>query len=138
MERQFPGNGLLKSMVSLRPIPYSAIERYKQDFHKKSHTYETVPPHCQLLGIFDGEALAGYFVVAGYEDGDLEINQGYLNKEYRHKRLSACAMQLLEQRAKDSGFKKIILASSRSLKAYTQFMANMGYAPERIIFSKVV
>ncbi len=125
-------------MVSLRPVNFSAIERYIPDFQKRSKTAENVPNHAELLGIFDGDYLAGYFIVAGYETGELEINQGYLNQENRHKDMSKVAMCLLEQKAKKAGFKKVILASSRTLRAYTKFMKGLGYKPERIIYSKSV
>ncbi len=124
--------------ITLQPVNFSAIERYIPDFQERARNIDNVPEQAELFGIFDGEYMAGYFIVSGYNNGELEINHGYLNKENRHRHLSAVAMQLLEQKAKAAGYKKIILASSRTLKAYTKFMSNMGYKPERIIFSKQV
>lgn len=124
--------------IELRPVPFTQVEGYIADFQKRSKTHENVPVNAELVGIFANAQLAGYFIIAGHNDGNLEINQGYLNKEFRHKNISSLAMQVLEQKAKKAGYRKVILASSRTLKAYTHFMADMGYRPERIIFSKEV
>ena len=124
--------------MTLSPIPYEAIIKWLPDFHSKSHNQDPLPNNAELIGIFEGEYFIGYFIVTGSSDGDLEINHGYLCKEARHKKAYRLAMCLLEQQAKRIGYKRILLASSRSLKAYIKFMAEMNYKPERIIFSKVV
>lgn len=125
-------------MLELKPVAFSYIQHWFVDFQKKSKNYDIPSDTTETLGIFEDNKLVGYFIIQGYQDRDLEIQQGYLNKAARHKNLSPLAMGLLEQKAKKVGYKRIILASSRTLKAYTNFMSNMGYKPERIIFSKQV
>ena|SRR5438067_7795300 len=123
--------------MHLLPTSFEAIKASFEDFQSKQGTsYE--PPRAQspILGIYEDTNLIGYFILWPYDDGDLEINQGYLAPTARHKRLSKQAMTLLEASAKKSGFKRIILAAQRSLKAYVPFMEDMGYKPQRIVFSK--
>lgn len=125
-------------MIQLGPISYTDIQHWLPDFYKRANNYDTPQNEAQYVGVFSDGVLAGYFVVMGYLDGDLEIVQGYWSKPYRHKNLSKQAMILLETKAKSIGYKRILLASSRSLKAYTRFMKNLGYTPTRIIFSKEI
>lgn len=125
-------------MLSLQPISYEAIKPWLEDFCLKAKNREDLPSNAELLGICLDSTLVGYFIVTGYPDADLEINQGYLSIEARHIDLSKQAMNLLEAKAKASGYKRILLASSRTLKAYTKFMAAMDFKPSRIIFSKEI
>ena len=114
------------------------IQHLFADFQRKAKCYEMPTDDSFFIGIFVSEVLVGYFVLAGYDDGDLEIQQGYLRPIAQHKRLSYTAMKLLHEQARLSGFKKIILKASRTLRAYTRFMRNLGYVPESIIFSRSI
>lgn len=123
-------------MITLQPTSYECIKPWIADLIRRSHNHDNIPEKAELLGIYSDNTLAGYYIVTGYSDGDLEINQGYLSKEFRHKRLPALAMQLLEHKARQAGFRRVVLASSRTLKAYTKFMQDLGYRPERIVYFK--
>ncbi len=123
-------------MLSLRPTRFEDIAKWFVDFQKKSRCFELPTDEHQFIGIYLDDILIGYFVLFDYRDGTLEITQGYLKPIARHKQLSYDSMRLLEEKASRVGFRQIILKASRTLKAYTKFMGNLGFKPESIIYSK--
>lgn len=123
-------------MLTLQVVPFESIQQWFVDFQKKSHCYEMPEDTTTNIGVFLETTLIGYFILQDYEDGTLEIQQGYLKPIARHKQLSYDSMKLLQQKAKERGYKRIILKASRTLKAYTKFMGNLGFRPQTIIFSK--
>lgn len=123
-------------MIRLAPVDFLSIQKWFVDYQKKSKNFEMPPEHGEMLGIFRGEELIGYFIVVPYINKTLEINQGYLKPEARHKNLSRISMQLLEEKAKAVGIKKIILGTNRAVGSYIQFMRSMNYHVERAIFGK--
>lgn len=126
-------------MLSLIPIDRILISKWLVDFQKKAKTFELPPEDSTILGIYSDFILVGYFVLVEYKtEGILEINQGYLLKEARHKHFDIDAMHLLEQAAKNVGYKQISLKVSRSFRAYKQFIQALGYKQVSIIFSKEV
>lgn len=124
--------------MELKPVSFDVIKPFLQDFYSKSIRREYPQIGSEIFGIYEDSQLVGYFITYAYKNRDLEINQGYLCKEFRHKRLSALAMTLLEQKAKKAGFKRVVLAASRTLKGYTHWMQGMGYKPMRIEFCKEI
>ena len=125
-------------MLELRPVDFNQVQHWFVDFQKKSKCFELPPEEAEFIGIYLDSVLVGYFALVGYEDGTLEINQGYLQPIARHKALSYASMKMIHTNAKLLGFKKIILKASRSLKSYTRFMHNLGFKPESIIFSREI
>lgn len=125
-------------MIHLAPVEFLAVQHWFVDYQKKSKNFEMPPEDAGLLGIYRGTELIGYFITTCYQDGDVEINQGYLKPEARHKNLSRISMELLEDRVKKAGYKKIVLGTNRAVGSYIQFMRKMGFNIERAIFSKQV
>lgn len=126
-------------MLRLAPVDFLKIQHWFVDYQKKSKNYELPPEQAELIGIYRGDELIGYFVTMAYKDtGIIEINQGYLKPEAGHKNLSRISMQLLEQVTKQHGYKKIMLSTNRAVGSYIKFMAGMGYQLERAIFGKEV
>lgn len=125
-------------MIKLLPVDFSKIQSWFTDYQKKSRNFEMPPEEAELLGIYRGEELIGYFITVCYETGLVEINQGYLKPEARHKNLSKIAMKLLEQLVKSKGYKKIALSTNRAVGSYIRFMRSMDYSIEKAIFSKEV
>lgn len=125
-------------MLSLKPINFLSIQPWFKDFQKRSKCTELPPKGHEILGIYRGEELIGYFIIVCYTSGVVEINQGYLKPEARHKNLSKISMRLLEDLAKQKGFKKIMLGTNRAVGSYQSFMRKMGYNLVRAIFSKDV
>lgn len=126
-------------MLELKPTDFYSVQHWFVDFQKKSKGYEIPPEDAVILGIFDDAKLVGYYVLVEYkEEKVLEVNQGYLSKEARHQNLSPLCMSLLEDRAKELGYKKIMLQAQRSIQSYIKFMDRMGYRADRVIFSKEI
>ena|SRR5258708_39976952 len=125
-------------MIYLKPVAFGEIQHWFVDYQKKSKNYEMPPEEAELIGIYRSEELIGYFITVCYDSGTIEINQGYLKSEARHKNLSRIAMGLLETLVKEKGFNKIYLATNRAVGSYQSFMKNMGYSLVRAEFSKEV
>ena len=125
-------------MIRLAPVDFLKIHQWFVDFQKKSKNFEMPPDEGELIGIYRGEELIGYFITVLYTDGTLEINQGYLKPEARHKNLSKISVGLLEESAKKLGVKKIMLGTNRAVGSYIRFMRTMGFSIERAIFSKEI
>lgn len=125
-------------MIKLAPVEFSNIQHWFVDYQKKSKNFEMPPEGSEYIGIYKGEELLGYFITTGYDNEVVNINQGYLKPEARHKNLSRISMELLEQGIKKAGYKKIVLGTNRAVGSYIQFMRKMGFSIERAIFSKAV
>ena len=125
-------------MLSLRPVDFYSIQHWFVDFQKKSKCYELPPDEAELSGVYQNEKLIGYFITIGYNYTDLVILQGYLAPEVRHENISNKAMNILEERAKEAGYKRIVIETQRSHKSYIKFMKSMGYGVIKTIFSKEV
>jgi GNAT superfamily N-acetyltransferase len=126
-------------MLKLKPVDFTDISKYFVDFQKHSKFYEMPPEQGRILGIFDYEnKLIGYFILLVFKDQTVWIEQGYLTKEARHKGYPKKAMKLLEERIKKAGLKIIKLQTVSRFKSYLNFAQDLGYKPERIVFSKEV
>lgn len=125
-------------MLSLKSVHFNDIQHWFVDYQKKSKNYEMPSEHAECLGIYKDQELIGYFIVVCYEEGTVEINQGYLKPAVRHKQYSPIAMKLLEQLAKEKGFKRILLGTNRAANSYIKFMSGMGYTLSRAEFSKEI
>lgn len=126
-------------MLELKVVDFLTVQKFFVDFQKHSKCFELPPEVTEYIGVYDQSKLIGYFALVAYNDGDLEVNQGYLVKDARHiKNLSQQCMQLLEQKAKEIGFKKIVLQTQSRFRSYLKFMSGMGYKPNRLIFSKEI
>jgi GNAT superfamily N-acetyltransferase len=123
-------------MIRLAPVDFLKIQHWFVDYQKKSKNYEMPPEEAEILGIYKAEELIGYFIVVCYKSGLVEINQGYLKPDARHKLYSRVAMELLEKLVKDKGFNRIQLATNRAVGSYQRFMRNLGFSLVRAEFAK--
>lgn len=123
-------------MVELRGVDFWIIQKYFLDFQKKTKDFDLPQETAELLGIYEDGTLVGYFVTQGYDFLELEILQGYLIKEHRHKGLQYESMKALEDLAKKNGYKKLLLATNRSNRAYPLMAKNMGFKQDKIIYGK--
>ncbi len=123
-------------MLKLAPVDFLQIQHWFVDYQKKSKCYEMPPEEGQCLGIYKTNELIGYFILICNKNKTIEINQGYLKPEARHKNLSKISMELLEKLAKEKKYTKILLGTNRAVGSYIKFMRNMGYSVERAIFAK--
>lgn len=123
-------------MFHLKPVSFYDIQHWFVDYQKKSKNFEIPPEEGEMIGIFRDQDLIGYFITLAYQDRHLEINQGYLRQDARHKRISQIAMSLLEKLAKSKGYTRIDLGTNRAVGSYQAFMRNLGYRLVRAEFSK--
>ncbi len=124
-------------MLELKTIDYLILSKWFIDFQKKSKCLEIPPDEAECLGIYENNELIGYFIVLSSSD-TLDIVQGYLSKEARHKNLSPECMRLLEYLAKKAGHTKIRLQTQSRFKSYIEFMKAMKYKPTNLVFSKEI
>lgn len=125
-------------MIELRPAAFLEVQKYFVDFQKKARHFEMPTDDSECIGIYSNGLMAGYFIVAGYEDGTFDIEQFYLKPEARHKHLQYDATRLLIAYAASQGYKTINLKTSRSFRAYSQIMKDLGFQTESVIYSKVI
>lgn len=62
-----------------------------------------------------------------YDDKTAEIKRVFIIEEYRRKGLSNQLMSLLENKAKEKGYKKLILETGEPLDAAMKLYSNIGY-----------
>lgn len=125
-------------MLYLKPVTFEAIRHWGVDYQKKSRNLELIPDEAELLGIYRNEELIGYFATLCFTNGVVEINQGYLKPEARHKSYNKIALKLLEDAVKKAGYKEILLGTNRAVGSYQRFMRECGFNLSRAIFSKKV
>jgi GNAT superfamily N-acetyltransferase len=123
-------------MLQLSPVSFEVIQNYFVDFQKKSKCFEMPPETGEIIGIYLDAVLIGYFITQAYDNGSIEINQGYLLPKYRHLNLSKDCTALLEHFCKKAGFKTMLLGTHNRFKAYLKFAKGLGYKPQQLIFSK--
>lgn len=123
-------------MVELIPVAFQDIQHWFVDFQKKSKCFEIPPEESEFIGIYTDQELVGYFVLVGYDDGVIDINQGYLKPSARHTDLPKECLKLIESACSRAGYKEIKLGTHNRFKSYLEFMKDNGYKPEHLIFSK--
>jgi len=124
-------------MIELKEVSFTDLLPFVEDFKKHSKAYEPPPNEAEAVGIFKENELIGYFILAAY-DTYLEINQGYLKPEYRHKNLSKECVRLVEYLAKKLEYKQILLCTQSRFGAYVPFMKDMGFKPRKLVFGKEI
>ncbi len=125
-------------MIELAPVDFYTIQHLFVDFQKKSKCFEMPPDTAQFIGAYANNKLVGYFVIQGYENVDVEINQGYLLPQYRHLKLYKEFMELLENKCKEAGYKRMLLGTHNRFESYLQFAKGLGYRPQHLVFSKEI
>lgn len=128
-------------MIYLKPIEFTDISGWFVDFQKHSDCLEMPSDTAQYIGIFndgfytDG-ILIGYFIIQGYNNTEVEIEQGYLQPTSRHRQFFEQALMLLEEKCKDANYKRIITGTRNRFRAYLKWGKRLGYTPNSLTFSK--
>ena len=125
-------------MITLKTTDFNVIQHWFIDYQKRSRNYEVPPDNSEILGIYDNGELIGYFIVRAFTSGIVEINQGYLKPDARHKKNNYIAMKLLEDLARSKGLKRIVLGTNRAVGSYQKFMRNLGFQLTRAEFCKEI
>lgn len=123
-------------MLSLKTVPFEIVGKWMWEFQKKSKCFEMPPENAQFIGAYKDSEIVGYFIIQGYENREVEINQGYLKAQYRHSNLPQGFMSLLEEGLRQDGYKKVLLGTHNRFRSYLKFAKLLGYKPEHLVFSK--
>ena len=124
------------SSLKLTPINRNGISKYLWEFQKRSKCFELPPDEVEVFGIFYDNTFIGYFLLQGFDNTEVEVNQGYLLKEFRHLGLANECIKQMEVLCKAAGYKRITLGTHNRFRSYLKFMKSNGYKPEHLIFSK--
>lgn len=123
-------------MLVLKTTPFADVQKWFCDFQKHSKCFEMPPDEGEIVGIYLDTELIGYFILVGYDNEYVEVNQGYLKPAYRHKALPNDCIKLMEEGCRKAGYKEIKLGTHNRFQSYLRFMKQNGYKPEHLIFSK--
>jgi GNAT superfamily N-acetyltransferase len=122
-------------MLELRSITYEAIEEYEDDYCRRSGDFE-MPEDCAYYGVFSDARLVAYFCVQDGQNDGIFIRRGYVIPGERRKGVWRISLRLLEQAARERGFKAIEFYSERNPQAYARMFRSEGYKPISATFIK--
>jgi RimJ/RimL family protein N-acetyltransferase len=123
-------------VLSLRPVSFYDVQHFFVDFQKHAKNFDIPDDENQIIGIYMGDELIGYYAIQGYDNVDVEIKHGYLKPGFRHKDLPKKCMELLEEGCKKAGYRRAMLATGSRFNAYMKFAAKLGYKPQHLEFLK--
>lgn len=118
-------------MVELKEIEYKDITQYDADYIKRSKD-KGVPEGCSYFGVYIDDELVSYFAVSNCEADGLFIRRGYVLPQFRDtqeygRSIWKLSMMLLEDTAKQSGYKYIDFYSTRNPQAYYRMFKQVGF-----------
>jgi hypothetical protein len=133
---------------ALRQIQYKDVEQYDDDYCRRAKDPQ-VPENCHWYGVYRDDVMVSYFAVSdGVNDG-LFIQRGYVLPQFRQPDTASNAtaergfvwkysMKLLEQAAKQAGYRNIEFESTRNPWAYHRMFKSIGFKPRYIGFRKYI
>lgn len=77
--------------------------------------------------LYDGALPVGCASFKEYEVGVAEIKRVFMRGEYRGRGLSRFLMQAVEEKAKEKGYRSLILETGKPLVSAVKLYTNMGY-----------
>lgn len=89
--------------------------------------YNTLNDIHDVILAYDNNNPIGCASFKHYDEGIAEVKRVFIKKEYRGKGVSKHIMRLLEQRAVDKGYSKLILESGTSLVEAMGLYYKIGY-----------
>jgi len=90
--------------------------------------YNTLEDIHDVVMVYEDNKPIGCASFKFYEEGIAEVKRVFIKKEYRGKGVSKDLMSLLEKRAKQRGFHKLVLESGAPLVEAMGLYYKMGYA----------
>lgn len=78
--------------------------------------------------LYDGVLPVGCASFKKYEDGVAEVKRVFVREEYRGRGLSRKLMEAVEAKAKQNGYRGLILETGRPLVSAVALYTNMGYS----------
>lgn len=118
-------------MYQLKQINYKDIEQYDADYHRRAKD-PTIPEDCHWYGVFSDDVLVSYFAVSDVSNDGLFIQRGYVIPAFRQRgqyrnSVWKLSLALLEQAAKDQGYRSIEFVSNRNPLAYSRLFKSTGF-----------
>lgn len=80
-----------------------------------------------VIVAYDEDTPVGSAGFKKYDDDCAEVKRVFIKREYRGKGISKKLMELLEERARNKGYKYLILESGESLVAAMSLYRKIGY-----------
>lgn len=124
-------------MWQLKEIKYKDIEKYDNDYCRRSGDVEVVEA-ASYYGIFVNGIMVSYFAIQDAPNDGIFIRRGYVLPQYRHSGVWQQSIHLLEQAVKTKGYRSISFASNRNPFAYMRLFKNTGFKPVSIEFKKYI
>ncbi len=124
-------------MFQLKQIAYKDIEKYDVDYCRRSGDLE-VPEGCAYYGIYRDSTLVSYFGVQDGSNDGIFIRRGYVLPQFRSEQIWKVSLALLEQAAKEQGFKNLEFFSERNPLAYKRKFESIGFKMKYAGFIKQI
>ena len=80
-----------------------------------------------VLIAYCGDVAVGCCGLKAYNETDIEIKRVWVEPEYRGKQIASTMMKLLEQKAAERGFKRLILQTREKMTAAVAMYKALGY-----------
>ena len=89
--------------------------------------YNQLDDICDVIVAYDGRCPVGCAGLKHYGEAVAEVKRVFVKSEYRGRDIAKRIMALLEQRAKEKGYHKLILKSGEPLTFAMQLYRSIGY-----------
>lgn len=89
--------------------------------------YNQLDDICDVIVAYDGHCPVGCAGLKHYGEAVAEVKRVFVKSEYRGRGIAKRIMALLEQRAKEKGYHKLILESGEPLTFAMQLYRSIGY-----------
>lgn len=89
--------------------------------------YNTLDDIKDVILVYDGDEPVGCASFKRYEDGIAEAKRVFIREEYRGRGISRKLMSLMEERAREKGFERMILETGEVLVEAMELYRKTGY-----------
>lgn len=90
-------------------------------------TYNKLDDIHDVIVVYDGAAPVGCASFKKYDEENAEVKRVFIKDEYRGRGISKTLMSMLEERARNQGYKNLILESGEPLVAAMELYRRLGY-----------
>jgi putative acetyltransferase len=126
MDYVYTGNGNQDFVELCKLLDENLNEIIGYDRRSQYDKYNTLENIHDVIVAYDGNNLAGCASFRHYDTGIAEVKRVFVKKEYRGRGISKQLMLLLEDRAREKGYKRLILETGLPLKAAIELYKNWG------------
>ncbi len=98
-------------------------EKQREEYHR----YNTLEHIRDVFVAYDGEIPAGCASFKFYEEKVAEVKRVFVRQEYRGRGLSRQLMEQVENKAREQGYRSLILETGKPLTAAIGLYSSLGY-----------